>query len=75
MTHLERRDPKTFDVSRGAYSLLKRLQARNVAARTFNDVLAAELVQRGYALIVDEGLIPTPQGRLALSELSPPRPP
>ena len=62
----------SFGVSREAYSLLKRLQARGTAAATFNDALAAELVQRGYALIGDAGLAPTPEGRAALSELTPP---
>ena len=62
----------SFDVSREAYSLLKRLQASGTAAATFNDALAAELVQRGYALIGDAGLVPTLEGRAALSELTPP---
>ena len=62
----------SFDVSREAYSLLKRLQTRGTAAGTFNDVLAAELVHRGYACIGDAGLTPTPEGRAALSELTPP---
>jgi hypothetical protein len=57
-----------FEISREAYSLLKRLGARDDAAVNFNDALAGELVDTGYAKITGEGLVPTPEGLMALRE-------
>ena len=62
-----------FSGSREAFQMLRRL-ARKGDLRNYNDAVAGELIDQGYARARDENLVLTDEGRVASRDLAMPRP-
>ncbi|MGQ7791158.1 hypothetical protein ACUN0C_01980 [Faunimonas sp. B44] len=63
--------PVAFPGSREAFRMLQRLAAKGVM-RNYNDALAEQLTERGYARVDAAGLVPTEAGRTAAAQLGAP---